>query len=379
MDILSKKNICQVSSRHKTNDTRVYYKIARSLRKISPNVSVIGIETKDNFQENIKIISVSKCKKFISICMLKRIISIYKISIKEDADLYQLHDPELIPLGLYLKKIKKKKVIFDQHEFVSVTVRGNPLLKTIRLILKHSFFWLVGLSYRYFDLIVCSTQGIYDQAKGNKCVVANFVDLELIKKIDYKKNEIFSVIFVGGLSLDRSIYDLVESIGELNNEGIRISLNLIGRWEVGLEDKCKELDGWKYTTYHGILNSIEVYNIMKRCHIGMSVLKPLENYMEGWSVKTFEYMACGLPVIGSNFPKWKSFYKDTIMYCEPTKEGIKKAIKDLYENKELRELLIKKGEDLVITKCNWESQERILFEKIFELYEDKALTKKNNK
>lgn len=357
-----------MTTRDRTDTTRIFLKLSRSLKKICDNVSYIGVGDESLVRDGVKIIGVPPCKKSISLCQIKRILSTYKKALEEKADLYQLHTPELIPLGLYLKS-KHKKVIYDQQEFVHVTVRGWPLLRAVRLFLKHFFLWLEGLAYKYFDLIICDTEGIYEIARGNKCVVANFVDVNLIEKIEYKKNEMFSVIYAGGLTVDRSIYELVEAIGELNKEGAHVSLDLMGRWEKGLEEKCKELEGWKYTRYHGQLDPIDVYKVMKTCHVGVSVLKPLENYMEGWAVKIFEYMACGLPVIGSNFPKWKSFYKDTILYSEPTKEGIKKGIKNLYENKNLREELSNKGKNLVKTKCNWESQERVLFRELTKLFE----------
>jgi len=358
-----------VTTRDRTDATRIFFKLSRSLKKICDNVSYIGVGDESLVRDGIKIIGVPPCKKSISLCQIKRILSTYKKALEEKADLYQLHTPELIPLGLYLKS-KRKKVIYDQHEFVHVTVRGWLFLRAVRLFLKHFFLWLEGLAYKYFDLIICDTEGIYEIARGNKCVVANFVDVKLIEKIEYKKNELFSIVYAGGLSVDRSIYDLVEAIGELNKEGIHVSLDLMGRWEKGLEEKCIELEGWGYTRYHGQLDPIDVYKVMKTCHVGVSVLKPFENYMEGWAVKIFEYMACGLPVIGSNFPRWKSFYKDSILYCEPSMEGIKESIKALYQDNQLREELIRKGKDFVLEKCNWGSQEKILFEKIFKLYED---------
>jgi hypothetical protein len=40
---------------------------------------------------------------------------VYRKALKTDADIYHLHDPELMPLGLLLK-LQRKKVIYDVHE-----------------------------------------------------------------------------------------------------------------------------------------------------------------------------------------------------------------------------------------------------------------------
>ena len=104
--------ICQVSSVHTTFDTRIFHKVCLSLAKryevyyVSANaetqcvsgVNIVGVDLPaSRIKRNLKLGRV-----FRTLCSI-------------NADIYQFHDPELIPIGLKMKK-RGKKVIFDSHE-----------------------------------------------------------------------------------------------------------------------------------------------------------------------------------------------------------------------------------------------------------------------
>jgi glycosyltransferase involved in cell wall biosynthesis len=344
----------------------MYDKIAKSIGKHT-KVTVIGIYSGEIEEiQNIKILPFRKCKRKISACTLSNLIGIYMSAVRENADIYHLHTPELIPLGCMLKK-RGKLVMYDKREYENVFVRGHFVLKTVRWGLNNIFKFLEYIAFRRFDLIICNTQGIFEASKGNKCVVANFVDLESMKKIRAKKNKIFSVAYIGGLSADRCILKLVQAVGELNKEGVHVQLHLAGWWEKGLKKKCQNTKRWKYTRDYGMVSPKEAYKIARGCHVGICVLEQSENYMEGWAVKVFEYMGLGLPVIGTDFPKWREFYGETICFVPPTKDGIKEGIKKFYGDDQLRKKYMKKSKSFVGDGHNWASQEEVLLDKIEEL------------
>jgi glycosyltransferase involved in cell wall biosynthesis len=72
--------------------------------------------------------------------------------------------------------------------------------------------------------------------------------------------------------------------------------------------------------FYGPMRLDMALEMSKKCHIGLSILLPIENYLESYSTKIFEYMAIGLPVITSNFDLYrKVIEKHNCGFCvDPT-------------------------------------------------------------
>ena len=48
----------------------------------------------------------------------------------------------------------------------------------------------------------------------------------------------------------------------------------------------------------------EVLDAIHSARCGLVIDHPISNYLESYSTKMFEYMACGVPVVCSDFPLW---------------------------------------------------------------------------
>jgi glycosyltransferase involved in cell wall biosynthesis len=121
------------------------------------------------------------------------------------ADLYHLHDPELIPLGLLLKATTRARVIFDCHENNTAYLRQKFHLPPV---LRSSLTVAMGvferLAARTFDAVVTADQGVaqlYRDRFGARRVqtIHNFPDLDLFlsQPLDAGANRPYDLVYHG--------------------------------------------------------------------------------------------------------------------------------------------------------------------------------------
>ena len=92
---------------------------------------------------------------------------------------------------------------------------------------------------------------------------------------------------------------------------------------------------------------------------GVVTFLALPNHVNAQPNKIFEYMAAGIPVIGSNFQLWKEIIEnnDCGICVDPTKpKEIAKAIEFIQENPMKAKEMGKRGRKKVLDKYNWQPE-----------------------
>ncbi|MBC61315.1 MAG: glycosyl transferase [Zetaproteobacteria bacterium] len=363
--------IVHMTSAHSRYDTRIFYKMCSSLASKSYDTSLIVADTlKNEKKNNVSIISTGHKENSRLKRMLYDTQRVYKKALDLDGHLYHIHDPELIPAGLKLKK-NGKKVIFDAHEDLPQQILSKPYLSPLfRKAVSKFFEYFEHINLKKFDAIIAATPFISNKIKqtnpnteniNNYPLLSEFKDL---KNIDWshKKQEI---AYVGGISKIRGISEIIKSL----NFSKDIRLNLAGSFsEQKLKEELKKELGWQKVNELGWLDRQNVIATLKKSQLGLVTLYPTINYIDSLPVKMFEYMSAGLPVIASHFPLWKSIITHTEcgLCVDPLDpQAIWSAILEITSNPEKAKKMGENGRNAVEKKYNWQIEEQ----KLLKLYE----------
>ncbi len=354
--------ICHLTSAHPWDDIRIFRKECVSLAKSDFIVSLIAFDAPNEIREGVNVISagkkpVSRKDRFIHGAKI-----IYRKAIELNADIYHLHDPELLSISEKLKKLGKI-VIYDAHEDLPLQLMSKHWIpKVFRNFI--SWFTTRWLKWKLKSLngLVAATPIIsqkLDKINHNTVNICNYPlisELEFVDEFAEKQNK---VCYIGGLFLSRGIYEMLDGV-----ENIDVELHLAGNFSPeSLKQEVMLHKAWHKVTFHGFLNRKEVYQLMSTSIAGLVLLLPLQSYKDSLPIKLFEYMSAGLPVICSNFDLWKEIVEDAKcgLCVDPSNASeVTEAISYLKNNHEMAIEMGENGKKAVLSKYNWTLEENKL-------------------
>lgn len=361
--------IVHLTSVHPRYDTRIFIKECASLAEAGYHVILVVADGNgDEIKNGVYFIDVGAKEGNRFTRMTKTVQKVYKKALELDADIYHLHDPELIPIGLKLKKMGKK-VIFDAHEDLPNQLLEKPYLNPffLKIISKIATYY-ESYSGRKFDAIVTATPFIREKflAYNPKTIdINNFPKLsEFTFPIKIDKTN--TIVYIGEIAHVRGIKEMVKSLRYMPN----VRLNLGGVFcEPEVESEVKSYPQWKQVNEFGFLNRQEVAHVLSQSIAGLVTLHPTRSYINSLPVKMFEYMASSLPIIASDFPLWHSIITEAqcgICVDPLAPDAIADAIQWTIDHPSEAETMGKNGLNAVQKKYNWEHEEK----KMLELYND---------
>lgn len=363
-DKSKKLRVVHLTSVHSRNDTRVFHKQCRSVAAAGYEVVLIVADGLGNCADadGVFIIDVGLPRNRLE-RMLLTVKNVATCGLRLNADIYHLHDPEMLTAGLWLK-FKGKQVIYDSHEDVpkqifSKTYLSPFLRKPVSFLYRLFEFFAVSR----LDAVIGATPTITDKFRHIAARVSNVNNFPILNEMrpvtiwSSKKNH---VCYAGGISEDRGIFSMIDALTLTKS---RPRLQLAGSFENDIRIAATKLPGWDQVDALGFCNREEVGNVLAASIVGLVVLMPTPNHIESLPVKMFEYMSAGIPIIASDFPLWRKIISDAGcgLCVDPTNAiAIARAIDQLISCPELAEILGRNGREAVEKTYNWSTEERTL-------------------
>ena len=353
-------NIVHLTSAHPRYDTRIFIKQCRSLGEREHDVTLVVADGMgDEYVDGVRIVDVGRPSGRVD-RVLRTTRRVLRLALRLDADVYQLHDPELLPAGLRLKH-HGKRVVFDSHEDVPAQLLAKPYLGCVS---RHALSGAVRVfedyACRRFDGLIAATPFIRARLARLHPHTVDINNYPLLQEFDGAADwdrKAQEVCYVGSISAIRGIRELVHAC-ELLHSPARLAL--AGTFsEPALEREVSHLPGWGRVQAHGHLDRTGVQQVMRRAMAGLVTLHPVVNYLDALPVKMFEYMAAGLPVIASRFPLWQEIVEGNqcgVCVDPGNPAAIAAAIDHFCRHPHIARRMGENGRRAVHTRYNWGSE-----------------------
>ena len=285
------------------------------------------------------------------------------------ADLFHLHDPELLPVGLALK-MSGRKVVYDCHENYAEKAKARGWIpRPLRGLLGGLYEFAVRRILPRLDGLVAATAGIAARLPARRSVVVrNLPDLDAIRAgIAGTARQPGLVLYTGGLTPNRGIEQVVPGlVGHCDADW---KLVIVGSADAGVRGRLQAQLADGRIDYRGRVDFGEVMRLMGSAAVGVVCNQARFDYQNALPNKLFEYMAAGLPVVCSDFPQWRELvetYRCGVL-CDPgDPASIGRAVEALLKDPERARLMGLRGQAAVEESLSLEPEVR----KLRELYEE---------
>ena len=376
--------VVHLTTVHPPFDTRIFYKEAKTLAQAGYEVVLIAQHDKDEAVEGVKVIALPKPRN-----RLTRIFGLtwraFRLALRQRADVYHFHDPELLPFGVLLKWLTRAKIVYDVHENVRQQILTKEWLPAwSRKLVSASYVLVERICLLFIDQVVLAEDSYLENYRRRRdaVVIRNYPLLSLSKPRaqtgeDGQKGSDrgFRVVYVGGITGSRGALQLVEALKIIRADGYAgVTMSLVGpvssaEIKAKLNALIRQYDLADCCLMLGPVPHKEIFDLLARADVGVAVLHPEPNYTGSLPTKLFEYMAAGLPVVASNFPLWREIVEGNrcgICVDPLNPKEIAQAIEYLIAHPEEARRMGENGRRAVEEKYNWEKEG----EKLLKLYEE---------
>ena len=367
--------ICHLTTVHDWNDVRIFVKMCRSAEAAGFRVHLVAPVAFSNPVAHTGGITVHPLRMYRSRLLRASLgtLSAIRSAIAIRATWYHVHDPELLPLVLVLRLLRRR-VIFDFHEEFSAQIRNKPYVcRGSRAIASALAKCCELLLCWATSNVIAATPHIRQRLPYRKTLATIVCNYPTLDEFAAPSSTPFCersriAYYIGAVSATRGCFEMIQAGRFLEDSGRDIAMRIAGPIESpDLNRRTREAAAGSTVSFLGKRTRRQVIADLGSARVGIVVLHPIPNYVNSLPVKMFEYMAAGIPVVASDFPLWKEIVSGancgvTVDPRDPTQ--IAKKIEQLVENTDLAHRMGQAGRQAVETIYQWHHE----WERLHRLY-----------
>lgn len=359
--------VTHVTTNHQPFDSRIFLKECRSLAADGYRVSLVVPHDEALEQDGVRIVPIARPENRRQ-RFLRSGWHALRAALSTRAQVYHLHDPDLLLVGWVLKFLGKR-VIYDAHEdrpkqVLSKTwipAAARPFVAGVTRLVESS-------SASLFDHVIAATPAIAETFPARKTtLVQNFPIVDELQPAEPRPyaERPHQVAFVGGMTAIRGVKQFVDAMAMVP-ERLGSRLVLVGTFDTPQFQAAVEASpGWARTEHLGWQDRDAVARLLGATRVGLVTYLPEPNHVAAQPNKLFEYMSAGIPVVASDFPLWRSIVEGVgcgLLVNPASAKEVAHAITWLLDHPEEASAMGARGQTAVSERLNWGTQSEVLLD-----------------
>jgi len=316
------RKVAILSVVHQALDNRVFYREARTLVAAGYDVTLIAVHDRDEIKDGVRIRGLPRVPRLRRPLLWR---AIGRMAVETGANLYHIHDPELLLVTPWLRRATGRPTIYDIHEanadFIAVkdylpAIVRHPLAGVFRRLEPQLARGESGLIFAD-DAIAADFAGF----SKPKTTLFNYPGDGLIAEgamaIGRRVQSEPVVLYLGGLERNRGAKVMIAAFAEALTQMPEARLLIVGHFmPPDLEDEVRAdiiaLGIEHAVTITGRVTFEQIGDYLQRAAVGWVTWQAAPKNQKNIPTKLFEYMAFGLPVVSSDLPSIRLFVESEI-------------------------------------------------------------------
>jgi len=372
--------ICILTTLHNADDDLVFYKHTRSLAKRYKDIIVVAPESRrpqGPAADSVGFRWLGASAQPVG--RVRRLAQALREVRRIAPDVCHFYDLDLVTLVPWLRRIGRVALVYDALEaWPERMLCTRKVPRGMRTLLaKATDVVEKRMARECFRVITAddATAADFEKRGIRTTTLFNFPPLSLFQpeppalpQIRQRYRGRVIGLYHGTMTEDRGLFQMLRATPLVVAQERSFLLMLIGLGEGALRRRAMELIRALHIENHveilAWIRHTDMAAYIGAARVGLAPLQPIPKYYKNIPQKIFEYMACGVPVLGSDLPTIAPFVAKAgaglVADCtrpERLAEGILRVVEN--EADWLR--MSQNGRHAFLTEYNWEAMETRLF------------------